>query len=543
MVTQLFKTVRWPLFYKHLKLHKNGQNYPFGKTYLSDVSSCSNKEFMLTRYNDLKKLIENDHEQVCNVDPKAVFAINQINLGEVKVYGFDYDYTLAQYADIMQDFIYEAATKILVQKHHFPRDLLNLAYIPKFCIRGLHYDIQRSLLMKVDICNMIQLGTVYKGLRKLEDDEVKMVFSGSRHIPKTIIDQSYAGGDNLRQLMDIFSMPEIMLLANAVHYFTERNIVYDPRILFESVQDSVRSVHTSGLLYGEVQDKISKYLVRNSLTDLFNYLTSSGKKLFLITNSNFSFVNCGMEHLIGSGWQDAFDIVIVQAKKPRFFQEKLRPFKRVILDNSPDMQISWDRVHEFKKGEVYCEGCIEELMKLSGWAGNEVLYFGDQIYADLSDLTYAYGWRTGAVIPELEEEIAIMNTKLFGKSVIWLQTLERLLERMQIYRDAESQQVLRDWLNERDDLKVIVKEIFNPHFGSVFRSHLSASFFTGRLCRIADIYTSRVTNLLHYYPNHFFFPVRGTLAHEHIISLAYQHDGFDYAIERALRDKRTGVPK
>ena len=109
-----------------------------------------------------------------------------------------------------------------------------------------------------------------------------------------------------------------------------------------------------------------------------------------------------------------------------------------------------------------------------------------------------------------------------------------LLDFTQVYRDAESRQLLQDWLDERRHLKQTMKNIFNPQFGSIFRSQLSPSYFTGRLCRIADIYTSSVENLIHYYPDHFFFPIRSPLPHEHIISMAYQHDGYDSAIEEIL---------
>jgi len=387
---------------------------------------------MQTRYCDLKKLIHESHERIHHVDERGVFAINQINLGEVNIYGFDYDYTLAQYSDSMQDFIYTAAAEYLVKIHNFPHGLLHMKYIPNFCIRGLHYDVARSLLMKIDSCNVVQLGTVHKGLQKLDNNEVMALFHGTRHIPKHIIDQSYTGGDSIRQLMDIFSMPEMMLLANVVEYFFVNNIVYDPRILFESVQNAVRYVHVSGHLYKEVESKIDQYLEKNSLRNLMDYLARSKKQLFLITNSSFPFVNHGLTHLIGPDWRDAFHVIIVEARKPRFFHKGIRPFKRVIIDNCKNTQVSWSAVSEFKKGEVYCEGCINSLMQLSNWNGNQVLYFGDQIYTDLSDPTYSYGWRTGAVIPELEDEIRVINSDLFGKSVIWMQTLERLLTRMQV---------------------------------------------------------------------------------------------------------------
>ena len=96
---------------------------------------------------------------------------------------------------------------------------------------------------------------------------------------------------------------------------------------------------------------------------------------------------------------------------------------------------------------------------------------------------------------------------------------------------------MQSWLQERQQLKTAVTDIFNPHFGSVFRSNLSPSYFAGRLCRMADLYTSSVNNLIRYSPDHFFFPLRGTLPHEHVVGFAYQHDDYDSAIETALQTK------
>lgn len=474
-----------------------------------------------------------------------MFAINQINLGEIGVYGFDYDYTLAHYSDEMQDFIYDKATEILHRKFHFPDKLLEYKYTPGFCIRGLHYDIQRSLLMKIDACHVIQLSTVYKGLRQLSEEETVREFKGTRHIPKHIMDESLFGGTSLRQLMDIFSMPEMMLLTNVVEYFTQNNIHYDPQILFESVQAAVREVHVEGHLHKEVAANVDKYLTKDSLCNLIQHLESSNKTIFLITNSALSFVDVGMRHLLGKDWRDAFDVIIVEARKPGFFQKTKRPFKKILESSHShngsggQHKVSWERVTEFEKGDVYYGGCIKDLMEISGWKGNEVIYFGDQIYTDLTDPTFAYGWRTGAVIPELEHEVRVMNSETFGRSVIWVQTLEKLLERMQVYRDAESRMLIKDWLVERDRFKRHIKEIFNERFGSVFRANLQASYFSSRLCRIADIYTSSVNNLAYYHADHFFFPFRGTLPHEIVISLAYLHDGFDLAIERALQNRKS----
>lgn len=38
---------------------------------------------------------------------------------------------------------------------------------------------------------------------------------------------------------------------------------------------------------------------------------------------------------------------------------------------------------------------------MTGWRGEQVLYFGDHPYSDLADVTLEHGWRTGAIINEL----------------------------------------------------------------------------------------------------------------------------------------------
>ena len=69
-----------------------------------------------------------------------------------------------------------------------------------------------------------------------------------------------------------------------------------------------------------------------------------------------------------------------------------------------------------------------------------------------------------------------------------------------------------------------LRAMFNPHFGSTFRSHNNPTYFSRKLFRFindiyalkekpyniihrfSDIYTSRVTNLLQYSLNHSFYP-------------------------------------
>ncbi|CAF4448569.1 unnamed protein product, partial [Adineta steineri] len=62
---------------------------------------------------------------------------------------------------------------------------------------------------------------------------------------------------------------------------------------------------------------------------------------------------------------------------------------------------------------------------------NDVLYIGDHIYGDLADLFLKYGWRTGAILEEVEDEINIMNSDAFQKTIRWLTVLQWLTDQLQ----------------------------------------------------------------------------------------------------------------
>ena len=48
-------------------------------------------------------------------DPTAVYANNELDLNEIEVYGFDYDYTLASYKQSLHFLIYQLGRDALVR--------------------------------------------------------------------------------------------------------------------------------------------------------------------------------------------------------------------------------------------------------------------------------------------------------------------------------------------------------------------------------------------------------------------------------------------
>ncbi|XP_072928800.1 5'-nucleotidase domain-containing protein 2-like isoform X2 [Hemitrygon akajei] len=475
------------------------------------TATSDNKTYLWARYNEMKKLV---HELIppgiCSIlNPANIYSNNEVKLGNIEIYGFDYDYTLAQYSNSVHTMIFDTAREILIDQYKYPEGIKEYEYQPNFAIRGLHYDVRKGVLMKIDAFHYAQLGTVYRGLSPVPDDEVLHMYDGTQHVPLHRMSDFYGKGPSMKQFMDIFSLPEMTLLSCVNDYFINHNIEYDPVHLFRD--DAISNVHIKGMMYKWIENDLENCILHGDETyAVLNRLVNDGKKLFLITNSPFNFVDKGMKYMVGKDWRDLFDLVIVQADKPSFFTDKRKPFRR--LDNMGTLQ--WDKISSLEKGKMYKQGNLFDFLQLTGWRGSKVLYFGDHLYSDLADLMLRHGWRTGAIVPELETEISIINTEQFTHGLTWLQALTGLLERLQVYQDAESKQVLDEWIKERQELMSLTKNLFNPQFGSIFRTHHNPTYFSRRLCRFSDIYMSSISCLLNYDTTYTFYPRRTPLQHE-----------------------------
>uniref|UniRef100_A0A665VB10 5'-nucleotidase domain-containing protein 2-like n=1 Tax=Echeneis naucrates TaxID=173247 RepID=A0A665VB10_ECHNA len=461
------------------------------RSYTSNAAPVDQRSYLWARYSDLKRLV---HDLIppgaCNLlNSSTIYANNEVNLAEVDIYGFDYDYTLALYSNALNTMIYNTARSFLIEHFKYPEEISKYDYIPNFAARGLHYDIQKGLLMKIDAFHYIQPGTVYR---------VYCCFLSQ--------------GPKVKQFMDIFSIPEMTLLAVANDFFITNDIEYDPVHLFKDVSEAIGMVHLKGYMYKWVMQDLDKFILRGDETEaVLNRLVNQGKKLFLITNSPFSFVDKGMIHMVGKNWRDFFDVIIVGADKPHFFTDCIKPFR--LLDGNGDLR--WEKIKNFEKGKIYKQGNLFDFLRLTGWRGSKVLYFGDHLYSDLADLMLRHGWRTAAIVPELEQETKVVSTDRYALNLTWLQALTGLMERLQTHRDQDSKQVFQEWQKEREELRsVALGNLFNPQFGSIFRTCHNPTYFSRRLCRFSDIYMASLSCLLNYDVLHTFFPRRTPLQHE-----------------------------
>ncbi|KAF5809217.1 putative 5'-nucleotidase [Helianthus annuus] len=170
---------------------------------------------------------------------------------------------------------------------------------------------------------------------------------------------------------------------------------------------------------------------------MLKMLKSSGRTVFLVTNSLWDYTHVVMNFLIeartinsssslSSNWLQYFDFVITGSAKPSFFHDKNRADlfavetesgKLINTDNgTPLAQVGGpaaelpDQIPN-KHYKVFQGGNVSHLHKLLNvGSSSQVLYVGDHIYGDILRSKKALGWRTMFIVPELEKEARILSS-------------------------------------------------------------------------------------------------------------------------------------
>ena len=481
-------------------------------------------------YNETKRKIYSREVALPDISDD-VFVNNEVSLRRIHSFGFDYDYTFASYTREAHKLVYDIAKDNLIKAMNYPKQLMGYAFDDFPIIRGLHFDTENGFLMKIDSRSRIQMGTVYRGFEKVEDEEVINEYGGSL----LDVDLISSGSKRSRifQQTDLFSVALLSLLTNIAEHFRKNNVPFNPAYIFQDAQNAVRSAYRSGRITEAISNDLDQYCAPKdkNLEIYLNRLVNNGKKLFIVTNSSFNFVDKGMRHLFGKDWRDLFDVIVVDARKPRFFsssstrtrQQKL-PFRNVNCENGTYL---WSGVKKFQKHGVYGQGNIDLFNTYTGCERSTVIYWGDHVYNNLLGPQLRIGWRTGALVPELRTEIEICSSEKYVRDMQWLVELEKLITRLQAggkctgegreggnFETASGGILLLEWRNERKSLRRNLKEMFNPSFGSMFRANENPSSFSKRVTHYTDLYTSNVANMLKYSDHFHFLPGRNLLPHE-----------------------------
>jgi 5'-nucleotidase len=463
--------------------------------------------------------------------PRRVYANRTLNLRAIKAVGCDMDYTLIHYRhELWESRAYDHVVRRMSEAG-WP--VADLTFDPDFVTRGLIVDLELGNLVKAT-----RFGYVTRachGTRMLAHDEQRRTYS------RVLVDLSEPRWVFLNTM---FSLSEACLYAQLVDRLDagviEKQLSY--RELYEAVRTSVNTAHMEGALKAEIiRDPERFVVVDEELPPTLLDLQCSGKQLVLITNSDWTYTRAMMTFAFdrflpeGKTWRDLFELIVVDARKPSFFTDAYP-----ILELVDEAGLLRPSTGKLRSGGVYFGGNARLIEAHLGLPGEDILYVGDHVFADVHVTKDVLRWRTALVVRELEQEIADAHAFRDKRALLLplmqqKTALEHRASQLRLFlqrqehgyapappRDAGAVraelQTLRSELEALDARAAALareaSELGNRRWGPLFRAGNDKSRMARQVERYADIYTSRVSNLGYYTPFAYLRPPPGTLPHD-----------------------------
>jgi HAD superfamily 5'-nucleotidase-like hydrolase len=462
---------------------------------------------------------------------RGIYCNRTLNLRSTAAIGYDMDYTLVHYnVHEWERRAYEHIQQKLVDQG-WP--LAELVFDPTSVMRGLIIDTETGNIVKAD-----RFGYV----KQARHGTVPMDFAVQRKLyGRTIIDLTEPRWVFLNTL---FSLSEACMYSQLVDLLDQGVLakVLSYEDLYDVIRTSLDETHVEGALKTEIIADPERFVeldpdVPLTLLDQRH----AGKKLLLITNSEWAYTRAMMEYTFDRylpgdmGWRDLFDLVIVSARKPSFFSTT-QPFFEVVNEEGLLRPV----VGSPRDGGMYLGGNAAAVEKHLGVSGDRLLYVGDHMFSDVHVTKTLLRWRTALVVRELEEEISASDafadqqdrlTRLMEDK----ERLEREHREIRLMvqrkrrkygpRPKEAFKALEARLgNLRSQLAALDEEISplaeaagevgNAPWGPLMRAGNDKSHMARQVERHADIYMSRVSNLIHATPFAYFRSPRGSLPHD-----------------------------
>jgi HAD superfamily 5'-nucleotidase-like hydrolase len=462
---------------------------------------------------------------------RGVFCNRTLNLRSVRAIGYDMDYTLVDYRVEAFERMVHAQAVARLASEGWP--VAGLAFDPAMVARGLVIDTELGNLVKANRFGFVK--RAMHGTRMLDYGEQREAYAA------TLVDLSDPRWVFLNTL---FSLSEGCLYAQAVDLLDGGALPrpFEYASLYRHVRARVDAQHLEGHLKAEIAAAPDRYVVPDpeaALTLLDQ--RAAGKKLLLITNSEWAFTTRMMAHAYdrflpaGMTWRQLFDLVIVSARKPAFFTER-SPFFEVATEDGLLRPLAGP----LEPGGAYLGGCAAQVERDLGISGDEILYVGDHMFGDVHVSKRALSWRTALVLRELEAEVAALEAfQAAERALVAKMRLKEAMEaelsraRLALLRrkeghgpapDRPAVELEREVITLRERLVALdhelaplakaATELTNQRWGLLTRAGNDKSHLTRQIERYADIYTSRVSNLLHATPYAYFRAPRGSLPHD-----------------------------
>src|SRR5688572_10327503 len=248
-----------------------------------------------------------------------VFVNRNLRMTQIRAIGFDLDHTLAHYDPTsVEELAFDLTKQKLVENKGYPREVLELKYDPSFVLRGLVVDRKRGNLLKMDYFNFVMRAT--HGLMALRSEERRRAYRSSK---------IRLGHENYVSVDTLFHLPEVYLYLCLIDLLDRRGgSAPDYEALYRDVREMIDEAHRDGSLKDVITSDLGRYIrLDPELRTVIEEFRRTGKKLFLVTNSEWAYTDMLLRHILlrGKGapehWSEMFQAIVVEARKPFFFTE------------------------------------------------------------------------------------------------------------------------------------------------------------------------------------------------------------------------------
>ena len=467
-------------------------------------------------------------------EEKRVYVNRNLRMPTIGSIGFDLDHTLAHYDPLpVEELAFKTTQQKLVEHRGYPKAIARIKYDPEFVIRGLVIDKKAGNILKMNYHSYVT--RAFHGRRELGKAILKLYRSDRI----SLSDPRYVSVDTL------FHLPEVYLFLSIIDFLEESGQKdLDFEKIYQDVREMIDQAHADGSLKDVIMAKPGRFIKRDpQLPVLLDHFRSWGKKIFLLTNSEYFYADVLLSHLLHTRrgdnfrhWSDYFDVVICEARKPRFFEPR----------NAKDTE-PWQRIPELEHPAAYHGGRASDLEAAVGYSSDKVIYFGDHTYGDILIAKKNCGWRTAMIVEELEDEQRIsrsLEPKLRIVSGLNEERQRIDLERAALEREVarlahlngqgapaakkkrneQIEYLTRELKARSESVAELDREIgklwretqrrYNRVWGPLFREGNETSRFGHQVKDFACLYTSTVTNFLQYPSDHYFRTQMDRMAHE-----------------------------
>lgn len=473
------------------------------------------------------------------VAERGIFCSRTLNLRSITTIGYDMDYTLIHYnVNAWEGRAYEYGMDNLRSMGYAVE---GLSFDPDLVIRGLIMDKENGNVVKADRFGYVK--RAMHGTKMLSNRAISELYG------RELVD--LRNENRWEFLNTLFSVSEAVMYMQMVERLDEGAL--PPEItpldycgLYKVVAKALFKAHVEGQLKTEIINEPERFVELDPELPLALLdQKEAGKRLILITNSDYHYTNKMMQHAFNRflpnamDWRALFDMVIVSARKPEFFQIS-HPLYEVVTEDG-----LMRPCFKARSGGLYCGGSAQMVEKALGFQGDQTLYVGDHIYTDVSQSKVHLRWRTALICRELEKEVrALEHGREHRKKLIELMNQKEVVGdvfnqlRLALQRrtkDRAAQTLLVTDMDERElaenmqKMLLIMRRLdqkiapmleadgkhFNKRWGYLSRAGLwDKSHLTRQIEKYADIYTSRVSNFLQFTPFMYFRSQAQSLAHD-----------------------------